>query len=240
MREQHWLWVMLLITTCTGNDQSPAVKATAPATTATGTSTTAPRLELAAPMAKQYFTPDEEIVIVARLQPTTAVKQLDFLSNNATIGTLTAPPFRFTYRLTTPGQYVLQARAQLQSGQQIESLRVPIVIREPGPEGEVSDTGSFPAMMGKEAAAVGIIEPASGAQITSGTDVSIVAEAGSTRGQIQRVTFLIDGEIIGVRAERPYKMTWRATPGRHVITARAIDSAGNEDQSRQIEIRVSP
>ena len=84
-----------------------------------------------------------------------------------------------------------------------------------------------------------ITAPANGATV-SGT-VNIAASANDDIG-IERVEFLLDGALLGSDATAPYGFAWNsttATDGGHVLTARAVDLAGNTGTSPQVNVTVS-
>jgi poly(hydroxyalkanoate) depolymerase family esterase len=84
-----------------------------------------------------------------------------------------------------------------------------------------------------------ITAPANGAGV-SGT-VSITANASDNIG-VDRVEFLLDGALLGSDTTSPYAYAWNsatATNGAHVLTARAVDLAGNTGTSPQVNVTVS-
>ena len=84
-----------------------------------------------------------------------------------------------------------------------------------------------------------ITAPANGAGV-SGT-VNITANASDNIG-VDRVEFLLDGALLGSDTTSPYAWTWNsatATNGAHVLTARAVDLAGNTGTSPQVNVTVS-
>lgn len=84
-----------------------------------------------------------------------------------------------------------------------------------------------------------ITAPANGAGV-SGT-VAITANASDNIG-VDRVEFLLDGALLGSDTTSPYAYAWNsttATNGAHVLTARAVDLAGNTGTSPQVNVTVS-
>lgn len=84
-----------------------------------------------------------------------------------------------------------------------------------------------------------ISSPANGASV-SGT-VNIAATATDDIG-VERVEFLLDGGLLGSDASAPYGFAWNsaaATNGSHVLTARAVDFAGNTGTSAPVGVTVS-
>ena len=84
-----------------------------------------------------------------------------------------------------------------------------------------------------------ITAPANGAGV-SGT-INITANASDNIG-VDRVEFLLDGALLGSDTTAPYAWAWNsatATNGAHVLTARAVDLAGNTGTSPQVNVTVS-
>ncbi len=84
-----------------------------------------------------------------------------------------------------------------------------------------------------------ITAPANGAGV-SGT-MNITANASDNIG-VDRLEFLLDGALLGSDTTSPYAWSWNsttATNGAHVLTARAVDLAGNTGTSPQVNVTVS-
>ena len=69
---------------------------------------------------------------------------------------------------------------------------------------------------------VSITAPANGANIITGTNVTISANAADVNG-ILNVEFFDGATSLGVDATSPYSLSWTATAGAHNLTARATD-----------------
>lgn len=237
--ERYLSSLLLLAFACAGGDRSPMATHGRASSAAAHAAVVSPQLEIAAPFNKQYFPPDADIAIVARIEPPVNVRRVEFFINGLPIGTDCADPLRTRYRPESTGQYTLTARAHLASGAVIESAPVVIVVREAQQSGEISDTGSFLLGLGKERVGVAILEPTAGSQFNLTAEIRIVAEAASAEGSVARIAFFVDGNSIATRTERPYEAVWKPTsPGRHVLSARVRDSLGNEDESKAIEVEI--
>lgn len=84
-----------------------------------------------------------------------------------------------------------------------------------------------------------ITSPANGSGVSG--SVNITANASDDIG-IERVEFLLDGALLGSDATSPYAFAWNsatASNGAHVLTARAVDLAGNTGTSPQVNVTVS-
>ncbi len=76
---------------------------------------------------------------------------------------------------------------------------------------------------------VEFIRPDDGSLHLLGRPISLAADAvDPDGGAVRTVTYLLDRQVIGEAAQPPYRVEWgSAPPGRHQITARAVDDQGN-------------
>jgi peptidoglycan/xylan/chitin deacetylase (PgdA/CDA1 family) len=86
---------------------------------------------------------------------------------------------------------------------------------------------------------VSLTAPAANA-IVSGP-VSLTANASDNVG-VDHVDFLVDGSIVGTASVSPYGVSWPSTgvpDGLHTVSARAVDTAGNQKTTSAISVRVA-
>ncbi len=81
---------------------------------------------------------------------------------------------------------------------------------------------------------VSLISPSGTDVITAGSNVILSAEASDQDGSIERVDFLVNGQIIGSSTAPPYQVNWQAIEGNHTISALAYD----DEQSMSNESSV--
>ena len=67
--------------------------------------------------------------------------------------------------------------------------------------------------------------------------ITFQAEAGDSAG-IQRLEWLVDGQVVGQNLVAPYSFAWQATPGSHTLAVRAYDIAGNQGESTELTFSV--
>ena len=67
--------------------------------------------------------------------------------------------------------------------------------------------------------------------------INLIGEVQDAVG-IQSVSWYLDGSLIGERSQPPYLLPWQAQPGRHNLSIRAIDLAGNVGESPEIRFDV--
>jgi hypothetical protein len=83
---------------------------------------------------------------------------------------------------------------------------------------------------------VSITAPLNGANVITGSAVSITANAADADGSVTSVEFFVDGLSIGIDNASPYASSYTATVGSHTITARATDNIGDFTNSSNVVI----
>ncbi|MBQ4822717.1 glycosyl hydrolase family 18 protein [Aquimarina sp. MMG016] len=86
---------------------------------------------------------------------------------------------------------------------------------------------------------VSITSPQSGNTYVAGNNINIAANASDSDGNITKVAFYIDGNMISEDISSPYTANWTAINGNHTITARATDNDGATTTSSGVSITVS-
>jgi Bacterial Ig domain/Chitobiase/beta-hexosaminidase C-terminal domain len=87
---------------------------------------------------------------------------------------------------------------------------------------------------------VAITSPANSTTV-NGT-VKITATAGDVGSGIAGVRFYVDGQLLGTATAAPYRVVWNSRKngtGRHVLTAVAVDVAGNSTTSASVTVTVA-
>lgn len=90
-----------------------------------------------------------------------------------------------------------------------------------------------------EAPTVRITAPAAGEVVKGQVPVQVQA---SDNVGVTKVELLADGNVVGETASAPYAFTWNSTTvadGRHELTARAYDAAGNAATSAAVAVTVA-
>ena len=87
---------------------------------------------------------------------------------------------------------------------------------------------------------IAMTAPPAGETFSRGASVTLSAETtADSRVDIERVEFLVGGDVIGEAAAAPYSFTWSNVPeGVHVITARATDELRATATAKPISIAV--
>ncbi|GAP07719.1 membrane carboxypeptidase [Anaerolinea thermolimosa] len=86
---------------------------------------------------------------------------------------------------------------------------------------------------------VRILYPLNGQTISSGDHREMIfrAEASDAMG-VQRIDWLVDGQMVGNSLVEPFSLAWSATPGNHTLLVRAYDLAGNMTESTPVSFTV--
>ncbi len=86
---------------------------------------------------------------------------------------------------------------------------------------------------------VSVTSPLNGANVITGSAVSITANAADIDGTVSSVQFFVDGTSIGTDNSSPYTASYTATVGSHTITAKATDNIGDFTTSSNVVINVA-
>jgi len=86
---------------------------------------------------------------------------------------------------------------------------------------------------------VHILYPLNGQAISSSDHREMIfrAEASDAVG-LQRIDWLVDGQMVGNSLVEPFSLAWSATPGNHTLLVRAYDLAGNMTESTPVSFTV--
>jgi membrane peptidoglycan carboxypeptidase len=83
---------------------------------------------------------------------------------------------------------------------------------------------------------VKVLIPQSGQTLRSGEGTLQVSATDNL--DVTRVEVFIDGIMIGSRSAAPYSIFWNAIPGKHTMTVKAFDAAGNVGETQPVEFEV--
>jgi len=84
---------------------------------------------------------------------------------------------------------------------------------------------------------VSLVSPSYGAEISSKTSVLMQAEAQDAAG-ISKVEWLIDGVVEAETLQAPFNYFWQAEKGKHSLSVRVYDTAGNSAESPAVQVNV--
>jgi hypothetical protein len=129
---------------------------------------------------------------------------------------LTASPFNCSVGGVSTGAHTLKAVATDSSGNNATSSVVNVTAAD------------FPP-------SVTLTNPANASQFLTGSSVSLGASA-TDDSAVTNVAFYVDGTLTGSSTVSPYSASWIATPGAHVLTAVAMDNAGQSTTSAVVNV----
>jgi membrane peptidoglycan carboxypeptidase len=84
---------------------------------------------------------------------------------------------------------------------------------------------------------VTLVSPLDGAEISSETSVLIQAEVQDSAG-VSKVEWLIDGKVESETLQAPYNYFWQTEQGKHNLSVRAYDTAGNSAESPAVQVII--
>ena len=87
-----------------------------------------------------------------------------------------------------------------------------------------------------QAPTVSITSPSDGATFTTGSVISIDANASDSDGSISQVEFFVNGSSVGVDNNAPYSVNWTVTSGSSSITAVATDNESATTTSSAVSV----
>ncbi|NRF66516.1 DNRLRE domain-containing protein [Aquincola sp. S2] len=187
---------------------------------------TAPTVSITAPQAGAQFTQPQDINITADAADSDGtVAKVEFFADGVEIGERTEAPWAIVWSGAAVGSRTLTAVATDNAGATRTSAPVTVTVNGP-PQNQPP--------------AVGLTQPANGATVSLGSEVTVQANA-SDDGSVAQVGFFANGASIGVATSTPYSVAW--TPGalgQVTLTAVATDNLGLTTTSAARTVTVNP
>ena len=185
----------------------------------------APTVALTSPAAGLNFSLGNNVLIAAVAADSDgSVTNLQFFANGISVGSVSAPPYNFSWKPPGAGTFALTAVATDNSGNSTTSAAVTI------------------SVTAAAAPTVSITNPVTGATFGVGTSIPINAATTGGNGAISQVQFFVNGASIGTSATAaPYNTLWTPTSaGTYTLLAVATDNAGVSGTSSAISVVISP
>lgn len=155
-----------------------------------------------------------------RGNPHEEVVRVEFYQGRSLIGSVSTPPYAYTWVNVAPGSYTLTARAVNAKGESGTSL--PTAVR----------VNAVPS--------VAIAAPASGAVVTPGNVVGLSATATDADGAVSKVDFYVNAALVGSATTAPYQAVWTPTvAGAYTLVATATDNSGAVSTSAPVMVRAN-
>ncbi len=188
-----------------------------------GGNNTAPTVSVTSPSNGATFTIGNNVTINANASDSDGnVTKVAFYIDGNMISEDTSSPYTTNWTATS-GNHSITARATDNEGAVTTSSAVSISVS--GGTNNQSPT-------------VNLTNPSNGATFTVGQNVSIAANANDTDGNVSKVTFYVDGNMVSEDFSSPYTANWTATAGSHSLTAMATDDDNASTTSAAINITV--
>ncbi len=188
-----------------------------------GPNNVAPTVSITSPSNGATFATGNTVAITANASDTDGnVTKVAFYVNGNMVSEDTSSPYTANWTATV-GNHNITARATDNDGAVTTSSTISIAV-----------TGD-PV---NELPTVSITNPGNNASFTVGQNVSIAANANDVDGNVTKVVFYVDGNMISEDTSSPYTANWTATTGSHSLTAMAIDNNNASSTSVAVNITV--
>ena len=181
-----------------------------------------PVVSVTAPSAGSVLPVGTTQTITASASASTSITTVQFLVNGQPIGSSARFPYSAAWTPSSPGAYIITARATDDVGKQTTSAPVNVTV-----------TGGI-------APVVALTAPAAGSSVGVNLPQVITASAASTGGFITGVQFFVNGVTLSTDTSFPYIGAWTPTAlGTYTLSALATDNSGNVTTSAPISIIVA-
>jgi gliding motility-associated-like protein len=203
----------------TDNQNSVATSAAMDITVATNAK---PVVSITGPANNAQFNVGAAITITATATDAGgSVTKVEFFDGTTKLGEDLTSPYSFAWGNATAGSHSLTAKATDNQNNVTTSSAVVITV----------GTNSPPV--------VSITAPTTGAQVISGTAISITATASDANGTVAKVEFFRGTTKLGEDLTSPYNFNWNNAPaGNHALTAKATDNLGATSTSAIVNVSV--
>lgn len=181
-----------------------------------------PKVSMSRPGNSAKFTIGEPITLTAlATDDDGTVTKVEFFSGTTKLSEDLTSPYSFIWGNATTGDHSLTAKATDNDNNITTSAAVLINV----------STNSPPVVL--------ITAPLTGAQIMSGSAISITASASDANGAVAKVEFFSGTTKLGEDLTSPYGFIWsNAAAGDYALTAKATDNLGATSTSAIVNISV--
>ncbi|GHN02625.1 hypothetical protein WSM22_41140 [Cytophagales bacterium WSM2-2] len=183
-----------------------------------------PVVSLTSPVNNANFATGSTITITATATDTDGtISKVEFFQGTTKLGQATTSPYSFAWTSIPAGNYSLTAKATDNLNGVTISSAIAIT---------VSTANTAPV--------VSIVSPVTNASFTTGSAVTINANATDGDGTISKVEFFQGSTKLGEDLTSPYSFAWSSVPaGNYSLTAKATDNAGATTISIAIPVVVN-
>jgi len=183
----------------------------------------APVVSITSPANNATFAASATITINANATDADGtITKVEFFQGTTKLGEVLSSPYSFAWASVATGNYSLTAKATDNSGAVTTSSAIAITVGNPNVAPTVSITG-----------------PANNASFTTGSTVTIKANAADSDGTVSKVEFFQGATKLGEDLTSPYSFAWTSAPaGNYSLTVKATDNLGATTTSTAIAIKV--
>ena len=154
------------------------------------------------------------VTITATASDDGSISKVEFYADGNYLGDQTTPPYQYHWIPTTLGNHSLYVKAFDNLGASKTSATITIVAAV------------------NAAPSITMTSPSSNLLKALGDSIALSATAADTDGTISRVQFFANGTLVSEQTSSPYQTNWTpSNSGSYDIFARAIDNAGNHNDS---------
>lgn len=201
--------------------------ATSPAQNFTVEQDLPPTVSIISPTANAVFNQPTTINIAVNAVDGNAdgtIASVEYFANGNSLGSVTSPPFTFTWANPAIGEYSLTARATSNTGQKTTSAPVPVSVVKGQPP------------------VVSITSPANDASFRAPANITIDADATDVNsgGSVAKVEFYSGTTLLGTDNVAPFSFSWQNVPqGDYQVTAKAFAANGLSTVSASVHLIVT-
>ncbi|MBZ0091379.1 MAG: hypothetical protein K8F27_04045, partial [Sulfuricellaceae bacterium] len=182
-----------------------------------------PSVSLSAAPVGDLVAPTSLVLTAQATDPDGTVAKVEFYQGQTLLGTVTQPPYVFTWDKVAAGTYRFTAKATDNLGGSTVSTPVPMTV-VPNQPPQVSLTA-----------------PQAGQAFAAPASISLAANAFDADGTIAKVDFYQGTTPLGSATQAPYAYAWaKVAVGTYSITAQATDNKGATTVSSPLTVTVSP
>ncbi len=183
-----------------------------------------PQVNITSPANTSTFTAGSSITINANATDSDgSIGRVEFFRGTTKLGEDLTSPFSFVWANVPAGNYTLTAKATDNKSGITTSTPITIAVTNPNTPPVISLTS-----------------PANNALFTTGSTVTISANASDPGGSISKVEFYRGTTKLGEDLTSPFSFAWTNVPGgTHTISAKAIDNQNATTTSSTVTITVS-
>ncbi|MFT4309055.1 MAG: Ig-like domain-containing protein [Candidatus Woesearchaeota archaeon] len=179
-----------------------------------------PTVSITRPQHNEVFQSDEPIEVRVDAHDSDGnIVKVEFYRDDQLVHTDTNAPYQYNQEALSPGAYRFRAVAY--------------------DNDDASTASSIVSIRVNERPTVSLIRPSDGASYDEGDTVYAEADASDADGDIDRVEFLLNGDLVHTDYDEPYTAQFKSlTPGTYELRARAVDNDNAHRTSAPVSFKI--